>query len=64
MSRIPKLRSKIVKCQKFNILKISKKSKSDVFDANFGILDIPSGQYIELNMRNPIFRSEMCNSGV
>ena len=35
-----------------------------IFGPEFGILAIPSGQYIELDMRNPIFRSEMSNSSV
>ena len=35
-----------------------------ILGPEFGILAIPSGQYIELDMRNPIFRSEMKNSGV
>ena len=35
-----------------------------MFGPEFGILAIPSGQYIELDMRNPIFRSEISNSGV
>ena len=29
-----------------------------------GILDIPSGQYAQFFMRNPIFRSEISNSSV
>ena len=35
-----------------------------IFGPEFGILAIPSGQYIELDMRNPIFRSEMSNFGI
>ena len=35
-----------------------------IFGPKFGILTIPRGQYIELDMGNPIFRSEMSNSGV
>ena len=43
---------------------ICQKMYFTILGPKFGILAIPRGQYIELDMRNPIFRSEMINFGI